>query len=68
MSELCPKRNVQLSLLRHLTLDANFCLKNLFHSTPMVDPGLHTGLAYFVKYVPYLHHLGKYVTQTDVSI
>ncbi|KAK0438387.1 hypothetical protein EV421DRAFT_1738444 [Armillaria borealis] len=56
-----------ISFLYHgiLALDANFRLKNLFCSTPTVDPGLHTGLAYFVKYVPYLHHLGKYVTQTD---
>ncbi|PBK59415.1 hypothetical protein ARMSODRAFT_991160 [Armillaria solidipes] len=50
-----------------LALDANFRLKNLFRSTKEADPGLHTGLAYFVKYTPYLLHLSKYVTQTDIS-
>ncbi|SJL18898.1 uncharacterized protein ARMOST_22500 [Armillaria ostoyae] len=31
------------------------------------DPGLHTGLAYFVTYAPYAKHLAKYVTQKDIS-
>ncbi|KAK0433179.1 hypothetical protein EV421DRAFT_1910330 [Armillaria borealis] len=48
-------------------MDANFRLKNLFRSTFAADPGLHTGLAYFVKYAPYASHLAKYVTQTDMS-
>ncbi|PBK70788.1 hypothetical protein ARMSODRAFT_884149, partial [Armillaria solidipes] len=49
-------------------MDTNFRLKNLFRSTFTADPGLHTGLAYFIKYAPYASHLAKYVTQTDMSL
>ncbi|SJL14297.1 uncharacterized protein ARMOST_17753 [Armillaria ostoyae] len=57
-----------ISFLYHgiLALDANFRLKNLFRSTKEADPGLHTGLAYFIKHTLYLLHLSKYVTQTDI--
>jgi len=48
-------------------MDANFRLKNRMRSSEAADPGLHTGLAYFVKNEPYLEHVKKYATQTDVS-
>ncbi len=47
-------------------LNANFQLKNLHCSNLVVDPGLHTGLAYMVKYVPYLLHVSKFASQKDV--
>ncbi|PBK66203.1 hypothetical protein ARMSODRAFT_1021793 [Armillaria solidipes] len=50
-----------------LAVDANFRLKNLFRSSQEKDPGLHTGLAYFVDTVPYLEHVRKYASQKDVS-
>ncbi|PBK73736.1 hypothetical protein ARMSODRAFT_986674 [Armillaria solidipes] len=48
-------------------MDTNFRLENLYRSTVAADPGLHTGLAYFVTYAPYAKHLAKYVTQKDIS-
>ncbi|PBK59521.1 hypothetical protein ARMSODRAFT_991128 [Armillaria solidipes] len=48
-------------------LDANFRLKNLHRSNSDVDPGLHTGLAYMVKYAPYLVHVKKFASQKDIS-
>ncbi|SJL16396.1 uncharacterized protein ARMOST_19920 [Armillaria ostoyae] len=58
-----------ISFLYHgiFAMDANFRLKNLYRSTVAADPGLHTGLAYFVTYAPYAKHLAKYVTQKDIS-
>ncbi|KAK0494232.1 hypothetical protein EDD18DRAFT_1107263 [Armillaria luteobubalina] len=50
-----------------LTLDANFCLKNLYRSSWDRDPGLHTGLAYFVEPTKYLKHVSAYATQKDIS-
>ncbi|KAK0231989.1 hypothetical protein EDD85DRAFT_955825 [Armillaria nabsnona] len=48
-------------------LDANFRLKNLHRSNSDVDPGLHTGLTYMVKYAPYLVHVKKFASQKDIS-
>ncbi|KAK0499318.1 hypothetical protein EDD18DRAFT_1307916 [Armillaria luteobubalina] len=50
-----------------LALDANFHLKNLYHSSWDRDPGLHTGLAYFVEPTKYLQHVSSYMTQKDIS-
>ncbi|KAK0476553.1 hypothetical protein EDD18DRAFT_1115322 [Armillaria luteobubalina] len=50
-----------------LALDANFHLKNLYRSSWDRDPGLHTGLAYFVEPTKYLKHVSAYVTQKDIS-
>lgn len=50
-----------------VAVDANFRLKNLFRSTEQKDPGLHTGLAYFVDDKPYKAHVMKFATQKDVS-
>ncbi|KAF8989936.1 hypothetical protein BDZ89DRAFT_974561, partial [Hymenopellis radicata] len=47
-------------------LDANFHLKNL-RRPGTHDPGLHTGLAYFVENEPYLAHIAKYPRQKDIS-
>ena len=49
-----------------IALDANFRLKNLRRPST-VDPGLHTGWAYFVELQPYLDHIAKYPKQKDVS-
>ena len=50
-----------------LALDANFRLKNRIRSSDDKDPGLHTGLAYFVENKPYREHVLKYASQTDVE-
>lgn len=50
-----------------LALDANFRLKNRIRSSEAIDPGLMTGLAYFVSQIEYNDHLRQYVTQEDVS-
>ncbi|KAK0432713.1 hypothetical protein EV421DRAFT_1893121 [Armillaria borealis] len=76
----CPRPNINLPpnwqsappelhflYLVILAIDANFCLKNLYRSSYEKDPGLHTSLTYFVDPVPYLEHVHKYATQTDVS-
>lgn len=49
-----------------LALDANFRLKNLRRLSTK-DPGLHTGLAYFVESNAYLEHIAGYPRQKDVS-
>jgi hypothetical protein len=36
-------------------------------SSDAKDPGLHTGLAYFVENKPYKEHILKYASQEDVS-
>ncbi|PBK59706.1 hypothetical protein ARMSODRAFT_991083 [Armillaria solidipes] len=59
--------DLQFLYLVVLAIDANFRLKNLFRSSQEKDPGLHTGLAYFVDPGPYLEHVRKYATQKDVS-
>ncbi len=48
-------------------MDACFRFKSLFCSEESVDPGLHTGHAYFVEQDMYNRHIGKYPAQTDVS-
>ncbi|PBK60375.1 hypothetical protein ARMSODRAFT_1026563 [Armillaria solidipes] len=50
-----------------LGLDTNFRLSNLKKSDEEVDPGLHTGLAYYVDHESYLGHVRKYATQKDIS-
>lgn len=50
-----------------VALDANFRLKNRMKSNEVVDPGLHTGRAYFVEQEPYMEHLRQYSTQVEVS-
>ena len=37
-------------------------------SSESADPGLHTGLAYFVEDRPYKTHVLKHATQEDVSV
>ncbi|KAF8993816.1 hypothetical protein BDZ89DRAFT_972653, partial [Hymenopellis radicata] len=48
------------------SLDANFRLKNL-RRPKSHDPGLHTGLAYFVERDPYLEYIAKHPGQKDIS-
>lgn len=60
-----------LTVVRHLysllvSLDANFRLKNRLRSSDEADPGLVTGLAYFVEPTAYSTHLKKYSEQKDV--
>lgn len=49
-----------------IALDANFRLKNLRRPSS-VDPGLHTGLAYFVANQQYFDYLAAHPKQKDVS-
>lgn len=49
-------------------VDANFKAKNLIRSSDAKDPGLHTGLAYFVENEPYREHLLKHASQVDVRL
>lgn len=49
-----------------LALDANFRLKRRIVSSNHLDPGLTTGLAYFVEETAYQEHLKKYGNQLDV--
>lgn len=51
-----------------IAIDANFRLKNLYRSSDIADPGLHTGLAYFVEDGPYREHYQTFVSQKDVSM
>ncbi|KAG1869682.1 hypothetical protein C8R48DRAFT_746879 [Suillus tomentosus] len=50
-----------------LALDANFRLKNRLRSSEAGDPGLHTGLAYFVPNEPYRAHILNNASQNDIS-
>jgi hypothetical protein len=50
-----------------VTLDANFRLKNQLVSSYTRDPGLGTGLAYFVPTQPYNEFLLERVSEKDVS-
>lgn len=50
-----------------VAVDANFRAKNLIRSSELADPGLHTGLAYFVENEGYKEHVLKSATQKDVS-
>ncbi len=36
-------------------------------STKENDPGLHTGLAYFIDHEKYIQHVCKYASQKDVG-
>ena len=47
--------------------DANMRLSHKYVSSDTRDPGLGTGLAYFVADTPYKEHLKKYGCQSDVS-
>ncbi|KAG1844233.1 hypothetical protein F4604DRAFT_1937641 [Suillus subluteus] len=48
-----------------IAMDANFRLKNRNRSFSTADPGLHTGLAYFVPEKPYVKHILKNTSQAD---
>lgn len=50
-----------------LAVDANFRAKNLIRSSDAKDPGLHTGLAFFVPSEEYRQHIMNSATQKDVS-
>ncbi|KAJ8495283.1 hypothetical protein ONZ45_g12926 [Pleurotus djamor] len=50
-----------------LSIDANFRLKNRLRNVENADPGLHTGLAYFVPSQPYNNHIMKHATEADIS-
>ncbi|KAG2101391.1 uncharacterized protein F5147DRAFT_747022 [Suillus discolor] len=50
-----------------IAMDANFRLKDRARSSSTADPGLHTGLAYFVPDKPYVEHILKNASQTDIS-
>lgn len=49
-------------------MDANFRLKNRVRSSDAMDPGLHTGLAYFVENGPYNKHVLQFASQDDVRV
>ncbi|KAF4580561.1 hypothetical protein EYR38_003160 [Pleurotus pulmonarius] len=49
-----------------VSMDANFRLKNRMRSSEEADPGLVTGLAYFVEPRGYSQHLKRFATQTDL--
>ncbi|PBK88769.1 hypothetical protein ARMGADRAFT_1033757 [Armillaria gallica] len=42
--------------------------KNWYQSNWQRDPGLHTGLAYFVEPVKYLEHVTQFASQKDISM
>ncbi|PBK64790.1 hypothetical protein ARMSODRAFT_1022781 [Armillaria solidipes] len=50
-----------------LSADANFRMNEYFRGTDTSDPGLHTGLAYYVEQKGYRAHLRKHVMQKDIS-
>ncbi|KAL0955400.1 hypothetical protein HGRIS_001647 [Hohenbuehelia grisea] len=50
-----------------LAIDANFRLKNCMQLTEARDPGLHTGLAYFVEQKPYRQHILDNAYQSEIS-
>ncbi|PBK63609.1 hypothetical protein ARMSODRAFT_990143 [Armillaria solidipes] len=50
-----------------LAIDATFCMANINKSTNTNDPGLHTGLAYFVEQQAYLKHVRKHASQKEIS-
>lgn len=49
-------------------MDANFRLKNRLRSSSRKDPGLVTGLAYFVNDDMYREHILKYIDEEEVSL
>ncbi|KAG1789262.1 uncharacterized protein HD556DRAFT_1433768 [Suillus plorans] len=50
-----------------IAMDANFRLKNRNRASSIADPGLHTGLAYFVPDKFYTEHILKNASQADIS-
>ena len=54
--------------LLFIAIDVNFRLKNCAHSSDDLDPGLHTGLAYFVSNHPYYDHVLQYAMQDNVRL
>ncbi|KAG1901793.1 uncharacterized protein F5891DRAFT_1187268 [Suillus fuscotomentosus] len=50
-----------------IAMDANFRLKDRARSSTNADPGLHTGLAYFVPEKPYAEYILRNASQTDVG-
>jgi hypothetical protein len=51
----------------HIAADANFRMKNRFKPGTRHDPGLGTGLSYFVENDKYKAFLHNYVSEKDVS-
>ncbi|KAK0488272.1 hypothetical protein EDD18DRAFT_1110250 [Armillaria luteobubalina] len=50
-----------------LAVDANFRMSSQDKLSEDADPGLHTGLAYYVKHDSYVEHVCKYASQKDIS-
>ncbi|KAF9493235.1 hypothetical protein BDN71DRAFT_1483564 [Pleurotus eryngii] len=50
-----------------VSVNANFQLKNHLRKNELLNPGLHTGLAYFVPQAPYTEHILKHISQTNIS-
>ncbi|KAG2047693.1 hypothetical protein BDR06DRAFT_985080 [Suillus hirtellus] len=50
-----------------IAMDANFRLKNRARSSTNANPGLHTGLVYFIPEKPYAEHILRNASQTDIS-
>ncbi|KAK0234207.1 hypothetical protein IW262DRAFT_1258071 [Armillaria fumosa] len=71
----CPGINLPEGLLKEyrylycptLALDVNFCMSNVKKSMEENNPGLHTGLAYFINHDEYIQHVCKYTSQKDIS-
>ncbi|KAG1763903.1 hypothetical protein EV702DRAFT_1182676 [Suillus placidus] len=51
-----------------IAMDANFRLKNRNQASSIADPGLHTGLAYFVPDKSYTEHILKNASQANVGV
>ncbi|SJL18306.1 uncharacterized protein ARMOST_21892 [Armillaria ostoyae] len=47
--------------------DTNFHMCMQLRSDDIMDPGLHTGLAYYVEESAYKAHISKYASQKDIS-
>ncbi|TDL13652.1 hypothetical protein BD410DRAFT_817279 [Rickenella mellea] len=60
-----PERRWLYTLI--LAMDANFRLKRRKASSINFDPGLGTGLAYFVEDEPFRTHIADYVDQREMS-
>ncbi|KAK0232588.1 hypothetical protein IW262DRAFT_1451047 [Armillaria fumosa] len=50
-----------------LAVDTNFRMNSRDKLSEKADPGLHTGLAYYVKHDDYVKHVHKYASQKDIS-
>ena len=51
-----------------IAIDANFRLKRRAVSNDARDPGLMSGLGYFVADEPYRNYILQYADQEDVSL